>query len=170
MVVLIRLLTALFLARFRRRLDYLETAVIAMRCWPNDLDLNVHMNSGRYVSMCDIGRVELFARFRIFRTAMRRGWRPMAGGSMIRYRRSLLMFQRFTVATRLLAWDGKWFYFEQKIERRGELCAFSYVRMLFRGPSGNIPPLDILALGRRPIPPSPPIPAAITRWLEAESA
>ncbi|HEV7919325.1 MAG TPA: acyl-CoA thioesterase [Thermoanaerobaculia bacterium] len=170
MVVLFRLLTAIFLARFKRRIGYLEPAVITMRCWPNDLDLNVHMNSGRYVSMCDIGRVELFARFRIFRTAMRRGWRPLAGGSMIRYRRSLLPFQRFAVSTRILCWDGKWFYFEQKIERRGELCASSHVRMLFRGRSGNIPPADILALGNTPVPPSPPIPPAITRWLEAESA
>jgi hypothetical protein len=42
--------------------------------------------------------------------------------------------------------------------------------MLFRGRSGNIPPADILALGNTPVPPSPPIPPAITRWLEAESA
>ncbi|HKO56206.1 MAG TPA: thioesterase family protein [Thermoanaerobaculia bacterium] len=170
MVVFIRLMTALLLARFRRSPGILGTAVIAMRCWPNDLDLNVHMNSGRYVSMMDVGRVELMARLRAFRPALRRGWRPIAGGSMIRYRRSLLPFQRFTVSTRILCWDVKWFYFEQKIERGGDLCASAYVRMLFRGPSGNIAPADVLALIGPPAPPSPPMPAAIVRWLEAESA
>jgi len=169
-VVLIRIVTAIFLARFRSRRGFLEPSVLAMRCWPNDLDLNIHMNSGRYVSMMDIGRVELFARFRIFRKAMRRGWRPLGGGSMIRYRKSLLAFQRFTVSTRLLCWDVKWFYFEQKIERRGQLYAPAYVRMLFRGPEGNIPPSQVLALGGVAVPPSPPIPPAIERWLEAESA
>jgi acyl-CoA thioesterase FadM len=170
MVVFLRLMTALLLARLRRSPGILGTAVITMRCWPNDLDLNVHMNSGRYVSMMDVGRVALMARLRAFRPALRRGWRPIAGGSMIRYRRSLLPFQRFTVSTRILCWDVKWFYFEQRIERRGDLCASAYVRMLFRGPSGNIPPAEVLALIGPPVPPSPPMPRAITLWLEAESA
>lgn len=169
-VVLFRLLLHAFvLSRFRRRIDLLDTAVITMRVWPNDLDLNMHMNSGRYLSMNDIGRIEMLARARVFREAWRRRWRPMAGGVMIRYRRSLLLFQRFSVRSRILCWDEKWFYFEHIIERRGELITLAYTRTLLRGPEANVPPDEVLGLlGKRGFP-SPPMPPVIARWNEAES-
>ena len=70
MVVLFRFLFAIFKSRFRRRLGILDDCVIAMRVWPNDLDLNMHMNSGRYLSMMDIGRVEILARTRMLRPVL----------------------------------------------------------------------------------------------------
>src|SRR6266699_2640959 len=105
MVVLFRFLFAIFKSRFRRPLGVLDDCVIAMRVWPNDLDLNVHMNSGRYLSMMDIGRVEILGRTRLLRKVFGRGWRPIAAAATIRYRRSLLPFQRFTVRTRVVCWD-----------------------------------------------------------------
>ena len=169
MIVLLRLLKAIFLAPFRRRIDVLGEAVIAMRVWPNDLDLNMHMNSGRYLSMNDIGRVEMLARLGVLRKAGRRGWRPVAGGVMIRYRRSLLLFQRFTVRSRVLCWDEKWFYFSHVIERGGELMTQAYTRTLLLGPHGKVRPDDVLdLLGRRGMP-SPPMPEVIARWIEAEA-
>ncbi|MDC0434241.1 thioesterase family protein [bacterium] len=29
---------------------------------PNDLDLTMHMNNGRYLTICDFNRVDLFVR------------------------------------------------------------------------------------------------------------
>jgi hypothetical protein len=83
MVVLFRLLLALLKSRFRRRLGILDECVIAMRVWPNDLDLNMHMNSGRYLSMMDVGRMEILARTRMLREVLRRGWRPMVGATVL---------------------------------------------------------------------------------------
>src|SRR5687768_14645258 len=99
MVVLFRLIWALIRSRFKPPIGPLDEASFAMRVWPNDLDLNVHMNSGRYVSMMDIGRVEILGRMRVLWKVFGRGWRPMVGASTIRYRRSLLPFQRFIVRT-----------------------------------------------------------------------
>ena len=75
MVVLIRLIWALLRARLKPRIGLLDESAFAMRVWPNDLDLNVHMNSGRYVSMMDIGRVEILGRMRLLRKVFGRGWR-----------------------------------------------------------------------------------------------
>ena len=138
-----RLVWALIRSRLKPRLGLLDESAVAMRVWPNDLDLNVHMNSGRYVSMMDIGRVELLGRTRMLRKVFGRGWRPMVGNSTIRYRRSLLPFQRFVVRTRVLCWDEKWLYFRHVIESRGELFAIAYVRGLLRGPEGNVAPKEI---------------------------
>src|SRR5258707_11508930 len=154
MVVLFRFLFAIFTSRFRRPLGILDDCVIAMRVWPNDLDLNMHMNSGRYLSMMDIGRVEILARARLLRPVLKRGWRPMVGATFIRYRKSLLPFERFTVRSRIVCWDEKWLYFEHALERRGEIVTHAYVRGLLRGRPGNVAPSDLLALagmaGRAP--------------------
>jgi acyl-CoA thioesterase FadM len=139
-----------------------------MHVWPNDLDLNFHMNSGRYVSMMDIGRVEILGRTRLLRKVFKRGWRPMVGASTIRYRRSLLPFQRFTVRSRVVCWDDKWLYFRHVIERSGELYAVAYVRGLLRGREGNVTPAQILELAGKPEMPSPPMPEDIAKWISVE--
>ena len=167
-VVLLRLVWALIRSRFKPRINVLDEAAVTMRVWPNDLDLNVHVNSGRYVSMMDIGRVEILGRMRLLRKVFGRGWRPMVGATTIRYRRSLLPFQRFTVRTRILCWDAKWLYFRHVIDCRGEVAAVAYVRGLFRGKEGNVTPAQILALAGKPDLQSPPMPEDIVRWLAVD--
>ncbi|HUP46791.1 MAG TPA: acyl-CoA thioesterase [Thermoanaerobaculia bacterium] len=171
MVVLLRLLKALIAARFAPKLPPLGESAIHMRVWPNDLDLNMHVNSGRYLSFMDIGRVELLARFRVFRKSWKLGWRPINGGTMISYRKSLLPWERFTVKTRVVCWDEKWFYFEHRVERgSGELAALANARGLLRGRDGNISPSAVFELaGSDPVE-SPPMPEAIRLWSEAEAA
>ena len=139
-VVLFRFLFAIFKSRFRRPLGILDDCVIAMRVWPNDLDLNMHMNSGRYLSMMDIGRVEILARTRHAAAGAQTRMAAMVGATFIRYKKSLLPFERFTVRSRIVCWDEKWLYFAHILERRGEVAAQAYVRGLLRGKSGNVQP------------------------------
>jgi len=167
-VVLFRLIWALIRSRIKPPIGPLDEASVAMRVWPNDLDLNVHMNSGRYVSMMDIGRVEILGRMRVLLKVFGRGWRPIVGGSTIRYRRSLLPLQRFVVRTRIVCWDEKWLYFRQVIESRGELYAIAYVRGLLRGKEGNITPAQILELTGKSGLQSPPMPEEMARWAAVE--
>lgn len=170
-VVLLRFLKALLTAALRPKIEPLGTAEIRMRVWPNDLDLNVHVNSGRYLSFMDIGRVELLARLRLFRRVLSEGWRPINGGTMITYRKSLLLWERFTVRTRILCWDEKWFYFEHLIERSdGELAAIANARALIRGRHGNVPPAQLIELSGPHRVDSPPFPECIVLWRKAESS
>ena len=164
MVVLLRFLFAIFKSRFRTRLGILDECVITMRVWPNDVDLNMHMNSGRYLSMMDIGRVEILARTRMLRPALKRGWRPLVSATLIRYKKSLLPFERFTVRSRVVCWDEKWIYFEHILERRGEVAAHAYVRGLLRGKSGNVKPHELLELAGVPSMQSPEMPEAVAAW------
>lgn len=167
MILLLRLVLTIAISSFKRRIDPFGTSSIRFRVWPNDLDLNMHMNSGRYVSFMDVGRVDLLVRMRLLRGVMRRGWRPIAGAAMIRYRRSLLPFERFTLRSRVITWDDKWFYFEHIMENsKGELAAIAYVRGLLRGPDGNIAPHDFIALSARPDLQPPPMPEALRLWNE----
>ena len=169
MVFLLRLLACLFSSPFKHRLRPLDDSILTMRVWPNDLDLNMHANSSRYVGFMDVGRVDMVARWGILWNVLRRGWRPIVGGSMITYRRSLLPFEKFRVRSRIIAWDEKWFYFEHVVERmNGDLSAMATVRGLARGPNGNVPPAEFMALAGHPGP-SPPVPAYVTQWLASEA-
>ena len=168
MLLFFRFLAVLLSSPFKRRIDPLGTAELRFRVMPNDLDLNVHMNSGRYVSFNDIGRVDLLLRMKLFRRVLARGWRPIAGGALVRYRRSLMPFERFTLKSRVVCWDDKWFYFEHVIEKSdGTLAALSHVRGLLRGPEGNVAPGELLALAGASIV-SPPMPEFIVLWNRAE--
>lgn len=168
MVFLLRFFLVLAKSAFRRRLDPLAESVITMRVWPNDLDLNMHMNSGRYLSAIDLGRVNILARAGVLRRVLARGWRPIAGATMIRFRRSLLPFEKFEVRSRVLCWDDKWFYFEHRVERHGELYALAHVRGLLRGPEGNVAPVELLRFGGAANLTSPEIPEFIRLWNAAE--
>ncbi len=164
MIVLFRFLFALLKSRFRPPLGVLDDCVITMRVWPNDLDLNMHMNSGRYLSMMDIGRVEILARTRMLGKVLGRGWRPIVGAAFIRYRKSLLPFERFTIHSHIVCWDEKWLYFEHILERRDEVAAHAYVRGLLRGREGNVRPKELLELAGMTSMASPPIPPDIEAW------
>jgi acyl-CoA thioesterase FadM len=163
-IVFFRLVWALIRSRFKPKLDILDESAFAMRVWPNDLDLNVHMNSGRYLSMMDIGRVEILGRTRLLRKVVKRRWRPIAGTATIRFRKSLLPFQRFVVRSRVVCWDEKWLYFRHVIEHRGEICAVGFVRGLMRGAEGNVRPEQILELAGRTGVASPPMPEEMAKW------
>lgn len=170
-VVFFRLAFAVVASLFKKRVGLMDQTLLRMRIWPNDLDLNVHANSGRYLSFMDVGRMDFLARMKLLRKVVRRGWRPIAGGAMISYRKSLLPFEAFTVKSRLLSWDEKWFYFEHVIENgKGELSAIATVRGLFLSDSGKVAPAEFLSFAGQPGLASPALPEFIVRWREAEAA
>ena len=49
--------------------DLLATTRVHLRVWPNDLDLNMHVNNGRYLALADIGRIHWFVRTGVLRVA-----------------------------------------------------------------------------------------------------
>ncbi len=159
MLLLFRFLVTILSSGFRRRVAPLESATVYFRAWPHDCDLNFHLNAGRYVSFMDIARVELIARMRILRRALKRGWRPVVGGATVTYRRSVMPFERFSVTSRVAAWDEKWFYIEHLVHKQdGTLAATGVMRTLLRGPDGNVPPRELLALLGMEDVPSPEVP------------
>ena len=39
-----------------------EISKLTFRVWPTDLDLSLHMNNGRYLTIMDIGRLDFMVR------------------------------------------------------------------------------------------------------------
>ena len=167
MNLVLRLLKVLVMAFRGRRLGPLDDSVISFRVWPHDLDLNMHMNNGRYLTIMDLGRFDLMIRNGVGRAALAGRWRPMLAAATIRYRRGLTPFQRYGLRTRLVCWDQKWFFMEQRFEVKGELHALALVKGVFVGPREKVSPVEVAqAVGHDGV--SPPIPESIKAWLEWE--
>jgi acyl-CoA thioesterase FadM len=164
----LRLLAVVLAAKRAAPMDLLDESSISLRVLPGDLDLNGHMNNGRYLTLMDLGRFDLVVRSGLGRAIWRRRWRPMVGSATIRFRRALLPFQRFELKTRVVCWDEKWIYLEQRFVVGGHAVAIGLVKGLFRGPEGNVAPSVVAEAVARPGLASPPMPASIRTWLAAE--
>ena len=146
-------------------LGILEEDRLKMRVWPNDIDFNLHLNNARYLSIMDFGRMHLLARTRILEHVIRSRWTPLVGAVWMTYRRSLPVFARFTLASRMVCWDQRWFYIEQTFTGSSGLAAMGWVKGLLRSPQGNLDPQNVLE-AVSPGAVSPPMPESIATWNE----
>jgi len=159
MVLLLRLLIVIVRNLLRPRASIDGESVIRTRVWPVDMDLNFHLNDGRYISLTGLGRVDLMMRTGLLRRAVKRGWYPVVGGIVVKYRREIHAMEKFVVRTKIVAWDEKWFYFEHRFEKNGDVAALAYARGVMRTREGAVPSADVLALvgWSKPSPPVPDI-------------
>lgn len=165
---MIRFLKTLIQAFFREPLDFEGVSRIHARVWPGDLDVNVHMNNGRYLTAMDWGRWDFLVRSALFNRIFHKGWRPVLGSSLIIYRKSLQPFQKFAVETQVIGWDDKWFYMDQKIMSGGEVYCYAYVKGLFirQGKKVTIHEMKTeLGIDHD----SPLLPEAVLTWRKAEN-
>jgi len=146
MNLIFRLILQLITSRFRPRQAVLDAAVLRMRVWPTDLDINLHLTNSRYLALMDLGRIELLLRLGVMGKVLKRRWLPVVSIATLRFRREINPFERFTLHTRLIGWDEKWFYMEQRFETARGVAAIGIVKGLFRGPAGNVPSQQLIAL------------------------
>jgi len=156
-------LLGLLLFRDRRRVGLLATTRVRLRVWPNDLDLNRHVNNGRYLSLADLGRIDWFLRTGLLQLAMRRGALPVVGDAIAKFRRDLRVFQAFEIHTRILGWDERWGFLEHRFVRGGRVLGVVAIRGMFRGANGPLSPGELLAALGAP-PESPPLPDWLRSW------
>ena len=146
----------------------LEESRVAFRVLPNDCDINLHMNNGRYLAFMDLGRLHFVAQIGLLGIILRRWWGAALGAAEINFIRPLAPFQKFELVTRLVTWDDKYAYMEQRFESRGVLCAHAFVKGLFLDKNGRIQPADVAAaLGTSAVP--PPMPEELRIWSELGS-
>lgn len=154
-------------ACFKPRIRPGDTIELKLRVLPSDLDVNGHMNNGRYMSIVDLALVEYFTRSGFLRLAVRRGWKPMLGGSIISFRRGLKPFAMYTLRFRLACWDERWNYLHFEFVRGDEVMAVGHTKGAAVGRKGIVDSHEVYTLlGFDPV--SPAFPASVVAWLEAD--
>ena len=164
---LFRTLKLVFAAKRGQHLEMLDTSAVEMRVWPNDLDINLHVNNGRYLTLMDLGRLDLLIRSRTLGLVISRKWYPVLGAATVRFKRSLKLFEKFTLKTRVLGWDEKWVYMEHRIETTEHLAVIAIVKALFREKGRSIPSTELaIAFGHDGV--SPPLADFLEDWKKME--
>ena len=79
MNLLLRLIWVLLTARLRGPLRLLDESRLRLLVLPTDLDTNLHMNNGRYLSIMDRGRMDYVMRVGLLRIVIRNRWMPLVG-------------------------------------------------------------------------------------------
>lgn len=169
MNLLFRLIKVLLGACGSRRLGLFDESRLRLRVWPTDLDINLHLTNSRYLSMMDLGRIDWLARSGYLPHIFRERWQPLVGACTIRFRRPISPFQALELRTRLVCWDDKWLYLEQRFFARGELAAVAFIKGLLRGAHGNVPTPELLASLGHAGAVSPDPPDAIVDWQHMEA-
>ncbi len=111
---------------------------------PNDLDISLHVNNGRYLTLCDLSRFDLFVRSGLLTVMKQRKWMPLVAYHDMNYKSSLKVFQKFSLEMKITDFDGKYFYSDHKFMRGDKIVAEGVSHSVIRGREGVIPPQDVV--------------------------
>lgn len=166
----LRLIWAMFRAWRLPRIVPGDTITRELRVLPNDIDINGHMNNGRYLTVVDLMLIEYFVRTGFAQAMLKAGWKPMSGGSFITYRKGLQPFQKYTLNFKLDAADEHWNYMRCEFRKMdGTLCAAGYMKGTAVGKHGLVPNAQSYALAGRPFE-AKALPSHVAQWLQAENS
>ncbi|SDI37763.1 acyl-CoA thioester hydrolase, YbgC/YbaW family [Arthrobacter subterraneus] len=151
MHLILRTLWTLFASRRRPKLSVWDSASLPLRVQLTDIDIAMHVNNGMYLALMDLGRFDLMIRSGVWRIMRRRGWTPVVNAETITFRKSLQLGQRYTIETRILGFDERAIFFEQRMVHDGEIYARAYIATRLLSSQGPVPNEEIFeALGNPP--------------------
>lgn len=147
MNLIFRLIYVFVLSLFRERLPLEKTQChLTLRVLPNDLDLNLHMNNGRYLTICDLNRVDLFIRTGLMKTMLKRKWIPVIAEHTMAYKKPLGLFQCFDTTLEVTHWDEKYFHMKHTFRHAGRVVAEGTSKgCVYARGNGVIKPEDVIA-------------------------
>ncbi|MGH1468340.1 MAG: acyl-CoA thioesterase [Bdellovibrionales bacterium] len=135
------------MSRFRGPLGFTDECSTPFRVWFTDLDVLMHMNNGKYFSLMDLARVDLMIRNNAFSILNKRGIYPVVASESMKFKKSLELFLKFSIVSKVVGWDERNFYLEQRFKRSGKVYAHALVKAQFlKKTGGRVSPQEILEI------------------------
>ena len=148
----------------RPRIPASQSVSSAFRVLTHDIDINMHLNNGRYMQIIDVNRLEFLLRTGVAQIILDRRWKPILGSTTIQFRRELRLWERAIASTRLVGWDSRWVYLEHRIETRGgRPVAIAMAKAGFRCKGAWVPIETLRAALPFPLP-DMVLPAHVEAW------
>jgi acyl-CoA thioesterase FadM len=148
------------------RIDLFEPTRVNLRVWPDDIDGNLHVNNGRYLTLADLGRVTWFLRSGVLSQARRFHAIPLIADSIAKFRRDLKLLQTFTIETRLAGWERRCIFLEHRFLVDEHVSGLVAVRCVFKSGRRTIYPSELLG-GLSTRTQSPVLPAWLSQFSES---
>ena len=169
MNLLWRMIWTLLFSRFDKKVELFDRCKTDFYVLPTDIDVLFHMNNGRYLSIMDIARTNQMIRSGFFQKFKKARVYPVIASESIRFRKSLNLFQRFTIVTKILGWDDKFIYVSQTFKTKQDLCALAIVKVCFidQNTSKRLSSAEFKTKIGLNIE-SPSLPAWIQYWIESD--
>ena len=146
MNLIFRLLYVYIYSLFRERLSVGKSkSVLRLMVLPNDLDIILHMNNGRYLTICDLNRVDLFIRSGLLKAMRKRNWYPVIAEHTMSYKKSLHLFERYRAELEVTHWDDKYFYMTHTFSNAERVVATGTSKGAIRSRTEVIKPEAVLA-------------------------
>ena len=143
--------------------ELLQTTSIEGVVLPFDLDLHCHMNNSKYLREMDFGRIPHYCYTGFYSSLKAVGGVIVVAATAIRYRKSLQLWQRFSVQTRIVCWRGDFLYTEQRfVDKAGVVCAIALLQMCVK----KAPLERVLEKLCTDSPQSPAFPPEVASWEE----
>lgn len=117
---------------------------ITLRVLPNDIDINLHMNNGRYLTICDLTRVDMFLRTGLAKTMINEKWIPVISEHTMKYKKPLNLFQKYEIKMEVTGWDEKSFHMLHQFIVEGRTVAEGTSLGVVLSKTGVITPIEVM--------------------------
>jgi len=162
-----RMLRVWLQAKMARPRDVRDISRIQMKVRPIDLDVQMHMNNGTYLTIQDLGRLDFMLRTGLWKRIQTLGWNAVVARQTITYRKSLTLGDKYDLNTRYLGMDDRNFYIEHRFVKDGEIYAQAFVVGRFTGPNGALGHADVIEQLHEAADVPALIPDWVLEWAEA---
>lgn len=132
-------------SRFKPALGIHDISRLTLRVVATDLDVLGHMNNGVYFSLMDLGRMDLMIRAGLWKKFIAKGYYPVMANETATFRKSLTHGTKFILETRIVGYDDRAVYAEQRFVVNGEIYMSAMTRARFLKKSGGTVNLAELA-------------------------
>ncbi|KAD4060047.1 thioesterase family protein [Arthrobacter yangruifuii] len=167
MHLILRTILILFRARRRAKLGFFDTSSVPMTVLVTDIDFAKHLNNGMYLSLMDLGRFDLLVRSGMWDLMKKRGWGPVVNNETISFRKSLQLHQKYSIETKIIGFDDKAVYLEQRMVADGEIYASAVIGTRFVSKQGPVSNAEIFEAVNAVPPADMELPEWITEWRAA---
>ncbi len=138
MNLIFRTIIRMFRSKRAPKLTMSDVGRMEFRVVPTDIDVLGHMNNGVYFSIMDLGRIDLMIRSGAWAKLRAKGYYPVMANETISFRKSLNLWTKFTLETKMAGYDEKAVYCEQRFVVDGEIYAVAMTRARFLKSSGGV--------------------------------
>lgn len=133
-----RMMRILYMCFFNKKtVNAFKPTMVNFRVWPLDMDINMHLNNARYLSMMDLGRIHHMGKSGMLKKAFEYKWMPVVAKIDIRFIRPIGAFEKYTLRTEITEFDEKYFHMKQVFLQNGHEVAVAHLKGLFLDKKGK---------------------------------
>ena len=150
-------------ARHCRKIGFLDTSKISYRVLPSDCDVNFHLTNSRYAAFMDLARTYMLAEMGLLKKFLKLKWMPIVNATEFTYIRDIKPFEKFWIESKVVGWDEKYFYIEQRFLTARGLHCIVHVRGVFIHKRHQVPiEVVVKAAGYNDV--KPDLPPEVVKW------